>query len=428
MRKLISILTVVFASTVLTAQSGEPDTTFNGNGFVVDDFANQGSSADRVIIQSDGKILVAGTAEFGGTSNMAVARYNNDGSPDSTFGANGKINFSAGFIMSFAFDIAVQNDGKIVLGGYRWDNSTGDFVLARLNQDGSLDNSFGTGISILDNGLAEIGKSIYLLEDGKIIISGDSNDQFTMAKVNQDGNIDSDFGIRGKFTDDGKILIGGHSYFGTNPLRYEIAIARLNADGSIDNTYGNNGFSKFRWTDNGENYLNDMVFQNDGKLLISGRNSDSSGDYFSIARLNTDGQLDTTFGNEGKISGNVDLTADTATSIAVQPDGKIVIAGNTADFTNPTKYFVARFLNETMAVSDTNLSEIKVYPNPVKGLLNLDLKGNAIVEIYTMTGQKITTLNIQNKGQIDVSSFANGVYMLKINIDGKVKTQKFIKK
>lgn len=374
--------------------------------------------------------------------------------------------------------------------------------MARLNQDGSLDNSFGTGgISILDNGLAEIGKSIYLLEDGKIIISGDSNDQFTMAKVNQDGNIDSDFGnngwvqtgfpswsysndidvnstgevlltgmgfdnnddwkfiaakydsngildagfgnggqlfiivgndydfgIRGKFTDDGKILIGGHSYFGTNPLRYEIAIARLNADGSIDNTYGNNGFSKFRWTDNGENYLNDMVFQNDGKLLISGRNSDSSGDYFSIARLNTDGQLDTTFGNEGKISGNVDLTAYTATSIAVQPDGKIVIAGNTADFTNPTKYFVARFLNETMAISDVDSSEIKIYPNPVNGLLNLDLKGNAVVEIYTMTGQKITTLNIQNKGQIDVSSFANGVYMLKINIDGKVKTKKFIKK
>lgn len=171
-----------------------------------------------------------------------------------------------------------------------------------------------------------------------------------------------------------------------------------------------------------------MVFQNDGKLLISGRNSDSSGDYFSIARLNTDGQLDTTFGNEGKISGNVDLTADTATSIAVQPDGKIVIAGNTADFTNPPRFFIARFLNETMAISDTNLSEIKVYPNPVKGLLNLDLKGNAVIEIYTMTGQKITTLNIQNKRQIDVSSLANGVYMLKINIDGKVKTQKFIKK
>lgn len=163
---------------------------------------------------------------------------------------------------------------------------------------------------------------------------------------------DYDYGIRSFLLDDGKILVGSHSYFGTQPLRYEVVIAQLNADGSFDSNYGTDGKTKIRWTENGENYLNDMVLQDDGKLILAGRNSDASGDYFSMAKLDENGTLDTSFGVDGKVSGNIGNTADTATSIALQPDGKVVITGYTTNFSDPTQFFIARYSNETLSVDD----------------------------------------------------------------------------
>lgn len=505
MKRLITILMIAAAPLYLKAQSGTLDTGFNGTGMLVDNFTNEDNSADAIAIQPDGKILVAGSTGPGGTSEMAVARYNTDGSPDTSFGTAGKVHFATPFVKSFTNDIKVQPDGKIILGGYQWNNSTGDFVLARLNSDGSLDNGFGTnGISILDSGFSETARSIYLLDDGKILIAGDSDDQFAIAKSNSNGSIDTtfgtngwvrtsfpiwgyannidvsqsgqilltgmafdtggdwkialakydangdtdttfgdsgtllvyagydyDFGIRGMFLEDGKLLIGGHSYFGTAPLRYEIAIVRLEADGTIDNTYGTNGFFKFRWAENGENYLTDMALQSDDKLVVTGRSYDGEADLYAIARLTENGQLDSTFGTGGKLSANVDLTADISNAVAIQADGKIVIAGNTFDFENPIQYFIARFLGDSMGVSDLNVSDLKLYPNPASQNIRLEWDGiatSAQIEIFNMAGQKVISTKIENKAEINVSALTQGVYILKAGLNGNSKTLKFIKK
>lgn len=500
----IGMMTILFP-VLLTAQDGTPDPGFGTNGVVVDGFNNNNNNADAIAVQADNKVLVAGNTGTAGSNDMAVARFNEDGTPDLGFGNNGKLIFSTPFIKSFVNDIKIQSDGKIILGGYQWNNSTGDFVLARLNEDGSFDSTFGNGgIAILDNGLDEVGKSIHIHEDGKIIISGDSGDQFTMTRTNPDGSIDTsfgtngwvrtlfpiwsysngmdvnadgeiiltgmtidndsnwkiavakynnngdldfsfgnggtliisigddyDFGIKGLFTEEGEILIGAHSYFGTNPLRYEIAVVGLNADGSINTNYGSNGISKFRWLENGENYLNDMVLQADGKLVIAGRSSDANNDYYSVARLNTNGELDPSFANGGKINDNIGLTADTATAIALQEDGKIVFTGYTSDFSNPTKFFIIRLQNGSLKTTDMNLSGFKLYPNPAINEINFEFNGNkegVSIEIFNMTGQKVLTTKLVNKNKINVSALPSGVYILKANLNGETQIKKFIKK
>lgn len=505
MKKITLGLLVFMLSFTLKAQEGQPDATFGEEGFITGSFSNEDSFAETLAIQSDGKILVAGNTGPYYALEIAAARYNEDGTIDESFANGGKLQFPATFEKAFIKDMTVQNDGKIVLGGYQWNDITGDFILARLNNDGSLDTDFGNeGIAILDNGLAEIGKAIAIQNDGKIIIAGDAEDQFAMARVNPDGSIDTDFGtdgwvgtvftewsyvngmgispdgeivltgmtidaygdwkmavtkydnsgnldtsfgtngqlilsvgndydygIKALFTEDGKILIGGHSYFGTAPLRYEIAVAQLNADGSLDTNYGVDGISKFRWLDNGENYLNDMALQADGKLVISGRSYDNNY-YFSVARLNSNGELDATFGNEGKINDNVDgYPSNDANAVAIQEDGKAVITGQISDYENPRKFFVARYGEKDMGITDSEISNFSVYPNPTAREINLEINGNkadVLVEIYNVGGQKIMQTKIGSQGKIDVSKLSSGIYFIQIDLNGSIKTQKFIKK
>lgn len=506
MKKIFTYLFLGLSPFIMSAQSGVLDTDFGQNGFVVDSFSNDYDAAERVIVQPDGKIIIIGDTGSGNSQKIAMARYNQDGSADTDFVNEGKLTFDVTMPKGFAKDGVIQPDGKIILGGYQWDNTTGDFVLVRLDNDGNFDSSFGdNGILILDNGMSEVGSSIYLQHDGKIIIAGDSDDQFTMARVNSDGSMDTtfgesgwvrtlfpiwsyvqdvhvhnsgeilltgmtvdtnndwkialakyqadgsidtsfgnngmlilgvgndyDYGIRGILLDDGKILVGSHSYFGTNPLRYEVVATRLNSDGTIDASYGTNGNTQIRWTESGENYINDMVLQNDGKLIIAGRNSDATGDYFSIAKLDENGEPDASFGDEGKISGNVGSTADTATSVALQSDGKVVITGYTANFTDPTTFFIARYTNETLSAADFSKTELRLYPNPATHEIHLDWNAlntsEAVFEIFDSTGRKIMGSLIGNTKTITISSLASGVYTLKVTNDGNTFTRKFIKK
>lgn len=505
MRKIFTSLALVAAPLLLQAQSGTLDLSFNGNGISVSNYTNQNNSADAMAIQADGKIVVAGATGTSTNAEMGVTRFNTDGSIDTTFGENGKVHISTSFIKSFVMDMTIQADGKIVLAGYQWNNTTGDFVMVRLNEDGSFDNSFGTnGIAIIDGGKTEVAESILPLENGKFLIGGYINDQFGIARVNSDGSLDTSFGADGwvetnvsvlsygntlsinsdgrilftgsvigtdntwqvgvaaydengnidsSFGDggiktfhfgtdndfsassiqlnDGKILIGGHSWYETQPLRYEIAIAKLNADGSFDTSYGTNGISKFRWVADNENYFTDMVLQNDGKLVVTGRTVTPVDLDLALARLNADGQLDSSFGTAGITITDIDLSVDTANNILLQTDGKIVVSGDTVPEGELTQIFAARYTNELMGTQDFTTTEVSLYPNPATQEINIEWSNTTKeykVEIYNLTGQKLKTTQLQNKGKINVSSFAVGTYFMKLTADGKTSVVKFIKK
>jgi uncharacterized delta-60 repeat protein len=323
---------------------GVLDATFSQDGKVTTDF-NSWDDGSSVAIQPDGKILVAGVNNPGSLLSFALARYNPDGSLDATFSDDGKVitGFNTGD-HCFGKSVAVQPDGKVLVAGWTGKNPLCDFALARYNPDGSLDASFnGNGKVVTDFGHTDIGNSVALQPDGKILVAGytqstDSNGNyididFALARYNVDGTLDATFSGDGKTTTevdfidtgysvlvqpDGKILVAG-SALG------HFTLVRYNADGNLDWSFGQDG--KAHPSFGGGEFGYAAAFQADGKILVAGQfGTDDYGD-FGLVRFNQNGSLDTSFGDSGKASADL-LGLDEAHSVVVQPDGKILVAGD----------------------------------------------------------------------------------------------------
>lgn len=285
----------------LTA-TGSLDTTFDpGTG--------ADGSVNRIAVQDDGKILIAGDfSTVNGTSCGHVARLNSGGSLDTGFikgaGANGQINV-----------LVLQSDGKIIVaGGFTTFNSTNRNYIARINSDGSLDTTFDPDPSVVNATLY----AAAIQSDGKILIAG--NFLKRIVRLNTDGTVDTGFnpgtganaGILAlALQGDGRILIGGDlTAFNGTPRNY---LARLNADGSLDSGFDpGTGANSTVWT---------MLVDAEGRILIGGFFTTYTGTARQyIARINTDGSLDTSF-DPGTGASNV------VYALALQSDGKILVGG-----------------------------------------------------------------------------------------------------
>lgn len=299
---------------------GSLDSNFGTGGLVTTDFGSHATGLS-LAIEPDGKIVVAGESN----DNFALARYNSDGSLDSSFGTGGLVSTDFGD-REIGRSVAIKPDGKIVVAGVSGD----DFAIASYNNDGSLDSSFGSeGRVITDFGGDETGRSVAIGSDGKIVLVGESGDDFAIACYSSDGSLDSSFGTEGRVTTDfggdeigrgvafqldGKIVVVGES-------DGNFAIARYNRDGSLDSSFGTGGQVI---TDLGRNEIgHSIAFQPDGKIVVVGESSGS----FALVRYNTDGTIDPSFGTDGQVKTDLGFFGG-GTSVALQPDGKIVVVGN----------------------------------------------------------------------------------------------------
>ena len=339
-------------------RDGGLDPSFGNGGKVMTKIGNGTAEANAVALQADGKIVVAGSVdETPKGKSFALARYNADGSLDATFGTGGIVTTSFGSASDEAFAVAVQADGKIVLGGHALSATRGlDFALARYNADGSLDAGFGNGGKVLEPIKAgNVRDSVYAIAlqnvDGqqKIVAVGGEGD-FTLARFNADGSRDAGFGIGERpdsefgsvigaaravsITADGsKISVAGH-------VGHDWAVLQLNANGTTDATFGAGGrvittLSATNWDE-----AQAIVRQADGKLVVGGwvyAGNSSSGD-FVVARYNTDGTLDAGFGNAGVTVTPVapGTKADEGRAIVLQADDRIptvrsLLAGSAND-------------------------------------------------------------------------------------------------
>jgi len=342
-----NLLTILGAKPVAAA-AGDLDTTFGTDGKVITTVGvpTTANLAYSIAIQSDGKIVVAGEARNGfNNSDFAVVRYNTDGSLDTSFGQGGKVTTAIGSADDVALSVALQPDGKIVVAGVSDNGSNFDFAIARYNMDGSLDTNFGTGGKVT----TEVGYryaiafSVAIQSDGKIVVAGGlpSGESYAaLVRYNADGTLDTNFGTDGKVTQylgpvgigsflsvalhsDGKIVVAGYSY---NNVDYDFALARYDTDGSLDTTFGTDGNVITAIDDDEKAYS--VALQSDGKIVVAGQRSNSGGNFdFALVRHNTDGSLDTNFGTGGKVTTEVGSYDDYAHSVALQPDGKIVVAG-----------------------------------------------------------------------------------------------------
>jgi len=283
--------------------NGSLDTSFDTDGKVTTDIgSNSYDYGYGIAIQADGKIVVAGHSESGASQDdFVVVRYNTNGSLDTSFDTDGKVTTDFGTNKTdYGYEIVLQADGKIVVAGISNSGASWDFAVTRYNTNGSLDTSFDTdgkvttdiGTNSTDYG-SMIG--IAMQADGKIVVACGDGFDFAVVRYNTNGSLDTSFDTDGKVTTDfgtnkydiantvltlpdGKIIVAGYSLAGgTN----DFAVVRYNSDGSLDTSFGTAGKTITDIDSSSDDYGNAVVVQPSGKIVVAG--TSGSGGFYKIA-------------------------------------------------------------------------------------------------------------------------------------------------
>lgn len=385
---------------------GTHDTTFNtGTGFNDHVYA--------IAYQPNGKIFVGGEfTSYNGQTRNRIVRLNTNGSLDTTFDIG--TGFSGG-----VETIVVQPDGKIIVGGgFTFFNGELRWRIARLNNDGSLDTTFG-----IETSFNSYVNTLAIQPDGKIIAGGaftsyNGQGRSKIVRINEDGSLDTSFTIGTGFNfaveaialqPDGKIVVGGQFFkYNGEDRKY---ITRLNPDGSLDDSFSvGTGFGNSAYT---------IALQTDGKILVGGSFERYNGQSQNkIARLNIDGTLDTSVITGTRFN-------DEVSTIALDNNGKILAGGMFTTYNGQSRNHIARLQNTTLGTENVAVSDIKIYPNPVKNKLNFSKEIRKIT-IIDLAGKVLSTQTDAN--QTDMSKFPNGVYLLVMEHEnGTKETRKVVK-
>jgi uncharacterized delta-60 repeat protein len=402
--------TLILSSVVLAsigggafAAPGDLDPTFGVGGIVLTDVSTTTDIGKAIAIQADGRIIVAGNKQTG--ADLLLVRYNDDGSVDPSFNATGRVVVASVGVESGSA-VVVQPDGKIIVAG-----GTTDFTLVRFNSNGTLDGTFGTAGKVTTAiGLGgDSGTSMALQADGKIIVAGGAANpvtyDFAVARYNANGTLDpafnnglgkvttdfgglDDFGKTVAMQSDGKIVVAGYTTvvsptFGNVPL---VALARYNPDGTLDKTL--NGTGKVALAVGDFSEANAIRIQGDGKILVVGYSrvvASTVNRDFLLLRFNPNGTLDSAFGDSGQVITDFAGFGDIGKGVAIQADGKIVVAGPAYDSTGNTSAGVSRY-------------------NP-NGSLDSTF-GNAGKVKFLLGGDGALGMALQQDGRIAVTSYA----------------------
>jgi uncharacterized delta-60 repeat protein len=338
------------------ADDGTLDDTFGGDGIALTNFTSGFDACYDVALQADGKLVAVG--EVASSGKFALARYDLDGTLDPSFGGDGKVttNFSAS--SDFAFGVAVQPDEKIVVTG-RAGGGGGRVAVARYNTDGTLDTSFSGDGKATTNLTAgdDRADSVAIQGDGAIVVAATAgyfghNARIALVRYTTGGTPDPTLGGDGTVTTnmtagfdgafalavqpgDQKIVVAGQA--GRN-----VAVLRYDVDGTLDSTFSGDGKTTTSFT-NGLDYADDVALEAGGRIVVAGSADYFGASRFALARYDTDGKLDTNFSGDGRVTTNFTPGWDGAFDVEIQAaDGNIVAAGGAGN--RGAKFALARYL------------------------------------------------------------------------------------
>jgi len=345
--------------------TGPSDTSFNNGQAVTAPFVTQ-----AMVTQPDGKIIAVGREGdlTAGTSRGVIERFNADGTVDASFGSHGMIVSAAGVNEAY-YAVAMAKDGThfIVAGA-----TDGDFLLTQFDLTGTLDTTFGSsGRTVTDFGATDAARSIAVTAADQIVVGGDSGNNFAFARFDSSGNLDPTFAQNGRQlfalgngTTNGLGAIAIQSsgaLIATGAMGSQVVVVRLTPTGEADGTFGNGGLvivgGLIARTDlGGPDRTEGLALQSTGAILVA--NTTSTGD-FGIVRLTANGNMDTTFGNNGIVTANFGGDDD-ADSIIVQSTGQIIVIGTS---------LTASAANTAVAAYDANGNPLTAFGT--NGLLTL---------------------------------------------------------
>lgn len=413
----------------------QPDSSFGINGLLTTYLDSADAVANALELQTDGKMVIAGSYRKGTERDFLLMRYNPDGSIDSSFGINGVVrtNISPGTgcgTIDVATSLAIRTDGKIVAAG-RWDSW---LAVCRYNPDGSLDSSFDSD-GILAEGAAGA-NAMKLQTDGKILLCCGG----TVLRMQPDGTLDNSFGWYGSATlaadsydiaiqKDGRILVAGESnnYF---------VVERLDTAGAPDTSFGTAGVVKtsgFDSPDRGQG-ARSVCVQPDGGILVAGYAKYGLvpiNSYLAVARYLSNGKLDKSFGVNGKVAVYYfGLSSSTATpfSTAINNNGELLVAGtNNVERGNPSKWIlVCYYLGLPLAIHPVSGGDgqVIVAPNPAEEFAQIQSahidNGSWRLSLSDLTGRTVysesvlVTNSTLNK-RISLNGLPAAMYVIKLD-------------
>jgi uncharacterized delta-60 repeat protein len=417
------ILISLLLSATLYAAPGDIDTSFGNEGIVSTEIISSDVSID-----TKGRIVIAGFLQDD-VEKCALARFNKNGNIDENFGTNGivSINFSDKNCKLYS---VISDKNKIIAGGFVGK----DFILIKLNENGSVDTDFGMdGIVVTNvsgNSESDVIYDIALQSDGKIVAAGFSNNDYALVRYSKTGSLDFSFGnngiVKNKFKEndttynsiinsidiqsDGKIIVGGNATvtipsFGT--FTY-FALSKLNSDGTIDTNFGIDGTIITHFPD--ENFLSKnkinldfptisnavhkVLIQPDSNILAAGFNNDK----IAIVRYKNNGSIDKTFGNNGFVIKDFDKNLDLVKDMTLQDDGKIIVGGSSNN-----NFLIMRFN------SDGQLDAQSIH------LLNKTAMSEIFGKTFGENGYYISDIDNSTTGKSEINAIS-------LQRDGKIIT------
>lgn len=456
------LLLTAFGPHAAEAAPGDLDTSFGGTGKVVTDFSGREDFGNAVAVQADGKIVVVGFTRNGGTGSsstedFALTRYNPDGSLDPNFGSGGRVQTDFGaddrakavairadgkiivvgsnsnVVIVAAYNpdgtrdttlgaslgpcsgqcslnaVAIQSDQKIVAAGRAQGSvaGTSDFFLIRFNAAGNnFDSSFnGSGVVQTDfSSRSDTIAGLVIQSDGKIVAGGTTttdasgSTSMALARYNTNGTLDSGFGTGGKVTtaftgqfhgiraialqSDGKVVAAGFTF----QTESNFALARYNTNGMLDGTFGSGGKVTTDFSPGAVDEAHAVVVQSDGRIIAGGIGTVSGNALeFALVRYASDGMPDSTFGTSGKVTTNFSTSDDVINAMALQADGKAIAVGLANS--NPD-IAVARYLTAAAGESPQSLN--------IATRMRVETGSNVLIAGFIVTGN--ATKNVAVRG------------------------------
>jgi uncharacterized delta-60 repeat protein len=349
---------------------GSIDSSFGNAGKVTTDFKTSFDWAYAVVLQPDGKIVVGGVTDAGGSRDLALARYHPDGSLDAGFGDGGLvISGHRPLSADTIHGLALQPDGKILAGGTTFPDAVvlrpdADFILARYLPDGAADITFGLGGAMTTDFHRESwddARALALHPDGSILLGGSTNggnrpgvlygaDQLSLARYTPAGNLDASFGDGGTVVIDGGSMVEAFRALALRPdgmivaggyvdgeHRGNLLVARFDRHGALDPGFGHKGMTVTNFGSRSER-LEGIALQPDGWIVAAGQVASGNDANLAAVRYDPEGHLDPAFGRGGLATFDFQGREDRAHALALQPNGGIVAVGQ-----SETDFAVVRF-------------------------------------------------------------------------------------